>query len=425
MIEKLYSLYLKNPVVVTDTRKIIPGSIFFALKGPNFDANTLAEQALNSGSSYAVIDHPKYCKDERYILVDDVLLSLQALARHHRKQLKIPVLGLTGSNGKTTSKELISAVLKQKFKTCATFGNLNNHIGVPLTLLSIKPEHEFAIIEMGANHQGEIKFLSEIALPDFGLITNIGIAHIEGFGSEEIIRQTKGELYDFIYSTNGKLFVNGNDPLLVKMSEKHQRIIYGDDAGSYLCGNYISADPFVKIEAEGVIIQSNLVGKYNYANLLTALCIGKYFGLSFDQMKKGLEEYFPDNNRSQIIKKNSITIILDAYNANPSSMKVAIENFEEMSAPHKIMFLGDMFEMGNAAKTEHQKIIDQVKKSKIQAVFFGKEFNTLLQPNQEFLSFQDAPSAKSHLEKNNYSNYHILIKGSRGMRLETLLDYLL
>ena len=424
MIEELYFIYLKHPEIVTDTRKIKPNSLFFALRGPNFDANTLAEQALNLGSSYAVIDNPEFKKSDRYILVDDVLSTLQQLANHHRKQLKIPILGLTGSNGKTTTKELIHAVLQQKFKTHATAGNLNNHIGVPLTLLGIKKEHEFAIIEMGANHVGEIKFLSELAEPDFGMITNIGIAHIEGFGSAEAIKKAKSELYDFIYSKKGTLFVNGDDETLMNLSANHQRIIYGDKSEFNTRGKYISADPFVKIETENQIIQSNLAGKYNYNNILAAVCIGKHFGISIEKIKKGIEDYIPENNRSQIIKKNSNTIIMDAYNANPSSMKAAIENFEEMNAPTKIAFLGDMFEMGHVAKEEHQKIIDQINTKKLKAIFFGKEFSTLLKNQSQHLFFETAEQSKSYFENNKIENTLILIKGSRGMKLESILEWI-
>lgn len=425
MIEKIYSAFLKHPVITTDTRKIVPGSIFFALKGPNFNANTLAKEAVEKGCTYAVVDEKEYASDDRFFLVDDVLSTLQKLANHHRRHIKIPVLGLTGSNGKTTSKELIYAVLSQQYNTLATAGNLNNHIGVPLTILSIKPEHEFAIIEMGANHVGEIALLSDIAMPDYGLITNIGIAHIEGFGSAENIRKAKGELYDFIRNKKGILFVNGDNPVLSKMSAGIEHLYYGTQAGFYLQGKLTGADPFVKVEINNggnFTVETEIVGKYNFENILAAACIGKYFGLTNAQIKTGLENYQPDNNRSQVVKKGSNTIVMDAYNANPSSMKAAIENFAEMKGENKLLILGDMFEMGDVAEEEHRKILDQVRSKNLQAVFLGKEFGKL--NNNNFQFFSDAKSAENYFRNLHPENQLILIKGSRGMKLETILDWL-
>ncbi|HRE75223.1 MAG TPA: UDP-N-acetylmuramoyl-tripeptide--D-alanyl-D-alanine ligase [Flavobacteriales bacterium] len=425
MIEQLYSHYCKYPQVVTDTRKLIPGSLFFALKGPNFDANQFAEQALEQGCAMAVVDDPNVVKDNRFFLVGDVLTALQELAKYHRQQLKIPVLALTGSNGKTTTKELMHAVLSEQFNTLATSGNLNNHIGVPLTLLSIRPEHEFAIIEMGANHQKEIAALSRIALPEFGLITNIGKAHIEGFGGVEGIKKGKGELYDFLRTGNFLAFVNADSDVLMEMSEGMNRKLYGHGEGNYMRGLNKGANPFLEMEiaenGKSISVKTQIVGKYNFDNALAAAAVGKYFGLSLQQIKAGLEKYVPENNRSQILQKGNNTLILDAYNANPSSMRVALENFAEMKASNKFFIIGDMLELGDASPEEHLSMIELSRQLGLKGAFVGPLFGSQIK-DSSLLHFLDTAAAKKFIAEHPFQQYHILIKGSRGMRLEGLLE---
>lgn len=425
MTDQLYQAYLKHPNVVTDTRKIVSDSIFFALKGPNFNANQFALQALQNGCSYAVVDEKEFAIDDRFFLVEDVLSTLQQLARHHREQLNIPVLALTGSNGKTTTKELINSVLSQRFRTLATKGNLNNHIGVPLTLLEIRSEHEFAIIEMGANHQKEIAELCSIALPQYGMITNIGKAHIEGFGSEEGIRKGKGELFAHLRNGNFKAFVNGDSEVLMEMSEGMDRLVYGHGKDHYLQGRNCGANPFLELEIfnqnEIIHVKTQLIGKYNFDNALAAAAIGKFFGLSMDEIKKGLETYLPENNRSQIMKKGSNTLIMDAYNANPSSMKVALENFAEMKADKKLFIIGDMLELGEASLKEHRNIIHLSENLGLKGIFIGPIFGELLETSSHE-HFLNAEEAKKFLVSSKLENHHLLIKGSRGMKLESLVD---
>ncbi|MFT4662851.1 MAG: UDP-N-acetylmuramoyl-tripeptide--D-alanyl-D-alanine ligase, partial [Patiriisocius sp.] len=361
-LEKLYSLFLENPKISTDTRKITEGSIFFALKGDNFNGNKYAEEALEKGASYAIIDEEKYRKSDNFIIVDDVLKALQDLATYHRSQLTIPVIGLTGSNGKTTTKELIRAVLSQKHNCLATVGNLNNHIGVPLTILSITKEHEIAIIEMGANHVGEIESLCRIALPNFGLITNIGRAHIGEFGGFDNIIKAKTELYKTMLQSNKHLifdsseeqnddrviFVNGDDMLLMDKSDGRKRHTYGSKSMYDTEGVYHSQDPFLNVswESKDILIKTQLIGKYNTDNILAAVAIGEHFNVSDNMIKEALENYTPTNNRSQIQKTAKNTLIMDAYNANPSSVEVAIENLLTMEANKKFFILGDMLELG-------------------------------------------------------------------------------
>ena len=414
-IKDLYQIYTEYFLVDTDTRNIRNNTIFFALKGANFNGNTFAEKALELGASYAVVDEEKYNTKQNIILVDDVLETLQKLANYHRNQLTIPVIGLTGSNGKTTTKELFNAVLKEKYNTIATKGNLNNHIGVPLSLLSIKPEHEIAIIEMGANHQKEIEFLSNICEPDFGYITNFGKAHLEGFGGIEGVIKGKSELYDYLRNNHKKAFVNPEDSKQIEKSEGIERILLDTDNIKFL-----EVNPFVKLAYNNIDIQSNLIGDYNFTNIAAAITIGNYFKVSAEQIKNGIEKYTPNNNRSQVIKTKNNKIVLDAYNANPSSMKVAIENFSKLADETKIVILGDMFELGEESEKEHQAIVDLVEGLDFTHAFFvGKHFfNT----NTKEVKFESYIELENHLKNSNYKEANFLIKGSRGMQLERALD---
>jgi len=420
----LYQYYLQNPTICIDTRKITEGCLFFALKGPNFNGNAFAKEALERGAQWVIIDEERFKISEQCILVEDVLSCLQQLATYHRKQLNIPFLAITGSNGKTTTKELITCVLKTSFKTVATIGNLNNHIGVPLTILSIPLDTEMAIIEMGANHQREIASYCDIALPNFGLINNCGKAHIEGFGGEEGVRKGKGELYDFLIANNGTLFLNTDLPYLVEMSagSKH-KITYGTQDANYIA-KPIMQDTFIGAaimnrDAE-TIIHSHLVGAYNFPNILAAVCIGLHFGIKIDTIKEAIENYHPDNSRSQLTKKGSNTIILDAYNANPSSMKVAIENFAAMPNKHKLVWLGAMKEMGAAAHNEHQQLIELLGTHPWeQVILVGKEFEST-QHNYQW--FENTALAVEYINQQVFENKTILIKGSRASKMELLFD---
>jgi len=424
-IEELYSIYIKHQQICTDTRKIIPDSLFFALKGESFDANSFASQALENGCAYAVIDEKKYNSGEKYILVDNVLQTLQQLAAYHRKQLKIPIIGITGTNGKTTTKELIHAVLSKKYNTCATQGNFNNHIGVPLTILSIHNDVEIAVIEMGANHQNEIKELCEISSPDFGLITNIGKAHLEGFGSIEGVIKTKKELYDSIQINKGKIFVCHDNPLLMDISKGIERKTYGVNAESDCRGEIIESDPLLKIKwSNNEVISTNLFGNYNFENVMAAICIGEYFGVDTNDIKDAIENYFPSNNRSQIIKTEKNTILMDAYNANPTSMEASIMNFKQTSFDKKFLIIGDMRELGKESESEHKKIIKLIEDSKFENVILvGNVFNSLNKPSN-FRAFADVSEASIYFKENKITDFNILVKGSRGIKLEKLLEYL-
>jgi UDP-N-acetylmuramoyl-tripeptide--D-alanyl-D-alanine ligase len=429
-INTLYSIYLSFPVICTDTRNISKDSIFFALKGANFNGNEFAEKALELGAKYVVIDEEKFKKDDRFILVDDVLTALQKLARHHRDQLNIPVIGITGTNGKTTTKELINAVLSGKYKTLATKGNLNNHIGVPLTVLSITNNIETAIIEMGANHQKEIAMLSHICDPDYGIISNVGKAHLEGFGGFEGVKKGKKELYDYLHLKDGTIFINGNDPDLMEMSAAlEKKILYGIDGFFDVNGELISSDPFLTIsfsimgDEKKHIVKSNLVGDYNINNILAAITIGNYFEVPVPLIINGIEKYTPTNNRSQIVEKNSNKIIMDAYNANPSSMQAAIKNFAQLKDVNKWMILGDMFELGDESEKEHHDIIQLVRDLNLKNVLFiGKDFykNRI----SDYYFFEQITDAADLLKNQQINNSTILIKGSRGMKLELLLEEL-
>jgi UDP-N-acetylmuramoyl-tripeptide--D-alanyl-D-alanine ligase len=431
---ELYKHFLKHPEICTDTRDIKKGALFFALKGDNFNANQFAEKALDEGCSIAVIDEAKYKKDERYVLVYDVLTALQQLASQHRKQLTIPIIAITGTNGKTTSKELVNAVLSEKYKVLATKGNLNNHIGVPLTLLTIKKEHELAIIEMGANHQGEIAALCKIAEPNFGMITNIGKAHLEGFGGAEGVIKAKNELYQYIQQHKGKLIVNADNPLLMKLSEGIDRITFGTSATAEYAGALIESNPFVKLTCsaredqrsirEPVIIATALIGKYNFENILAAACIGHYFKVTEEHIKTGLEKYVPSNNRSQVMQTKNNLVLLDAYNANPSSMNAAIENFAQMDRPDKMVILGDMLELGEESEKEHATIIELLQQKNIRnAILVGPHFMKAAHTHYRNL-FPTSEAALDYLKQHPAVNLTVLVKGSRGIKLEKLVEAL-
>ncbi len=426
MIDKLYTKFLQYGGVSTDTRKIGTGDIFFALKGPNFNSNAFADEALEKGASLAVIDDENYARDERYIVVEDTLAALQDLATHHRKQLHIPVIGLTGSNGKTTTKELINAVLSKKYRTLATKGNLNNHIGVPLTLLSIKPAHEIAIIEMGANHQGEIARLCEIALPDYGLITNIGKAHIEGFGGFEGVIKGKSELYQHLINHDGVVWINSNNPILSNMAKRFKTPLFYPNEGDFYHCEFREANPFIVLKAEsGNIVRTQLIGGYNFENIAAALCIGKYFRVPADDAEAAIAAYNPENNRSQVIHKEGYTIIMDAYNANPSSMKSALENLLSMESKKKAVILGDMKELGDTSEEEHRNIGQWLNASGFDEIYlFGDHMKFAAEECPASHHFTDKNSLRKKIGEREFKDHILLIKGSRSMGLEDVLEEL-
>lgn len=424
--ETLYHIFRQHPSVQTDSRKVKQGDLFFALKGPRFNGNAYAEQAIKDGAAYAVVDEADFAKHEKMILVDDVLIALQQLAKHHRLQFNIPFIAITGSNGKTTTKELIYAVLSAKYRTYATEGNLNNHIGIPLTLLRIRPDAEMAIIEMGANHLQEIAAYCQIALPQFGIITNCGKAHLEGFGSLEGVRKAKGELYDFIRKTDGVIFRNSNLDYLEDMAQNISiQMTYGtSNAG--IIGKSVGEGPLLKaaILSAGmeVQIQSRLVGEFNLSNILAAVAVGHYFDMDIDTIKSAIEQYTPSNSRSQWLQRGDNEIILDAYNANPSSMKLAIENLAAMHHENKWLLLGAMKEMGDASNAEHQALVDLAQKSGFKQVLLcGPEFEHTQHP---YRWFPESETLKDYLIKNPVHQALILIKGSRGLKMERVLEAL-
>jgi len=425
-IQKLYQKYLECKVVSTDTRQIIPGSIFFSLKGPKFNANAFAEEALQKGAAYAVVDEVAFVKNEKYILVEDGLQSLQQLAAYHRSQLKIPIIGLTGSNGKTTSKELLHTVLATKFKTFATKGNLNNHIGVPLSVLSIDSSFEIAVIEMGANHVGEIAALAKIADPTHGFITNIGKAHIGTFGGFENIVRAKSELYQYLIEHNGQVFINSQNPILSNMAKRFKSPLFYPAAGDYYHAEFISADPFIKFKAENSDeVQTKLLGAYNFENIAAALCIGKFFGVDARSANAAVANYQPENMRSQIVKKGTNTIILDAYNANPSSMTAAIENMAAMKAERKVLILGDMYELEKEAEQEHRNIGKLVHEMGFENIFLvGALFKSALSEIPSAKHFESKQLLMDELRKHPLNNSTILVKASRGIGLETVVEVL-
>jgi UDP-N-acetylmuramoyl-tripeptide--D-alanyl-D-alanine ligase len=433
--EKLYKFYLAaDQKVCTDTRKLEKGGVFFALKGANFNANEFAQKAIAGGCSLAVVDEEAYINsDPKIVLVNDVLKALQDLANYHRRQFKIPFLAITGSNAKTTNKELINAVLSKKYKTLATVGNLNNHIGVPLTILSLRKEHDFVIIEMGANHQGEIAQLCDIAEPDYGLITNIGKAHLEGFGGIEGVKKGKSELYKFLKQKGGKAFINGDDEVLYNLAFENDKITYGSKKLYDVIGKDCTTTETVSLKFTTRYgekdwnrlkpINTQIVGTYNFINCLAAVCVGVYFKVEENLITEALENYVPSMNRSQLVKTEKNTIILDAYNANPNSMKAAIENFARFKSDKKMLLLGDMFELGEYSSEEHGKLVELLKENKFENVILvGDEFFKLKQDN--FKKFKTTAECMEYLKEKNVTGSTVLIKGSRGMKMEILQEVL-
>lgn len=431
-VQDLYQIFRQYPLVSTDTRNIREGSLFFALKGANFNGNAFAKQALELGAEYAIIDESEYAQDPRCILVDDVLITLQELAKYHRQQLDIPVVGVTGTNGKTTTKELLHAVLSQKFKTFATQGNLNNHIGVPLSLLAIDDSYEMAVIEMGANHEGEIGFLCNIAQPTHGLITNVGKAHLEGFGSFEGVKKAKGELYDYLQETGGTLFMQGNNHHLMEMASTRaitdeQTVSYGFSELNDVFGRIITANPYLsivwrsRIGEETYETQTNLTGSYNLENFLAAITVGLHFSVEPEKINRGIAAYSPKNNRSQVTKTEQNTVIADFYNANASSMSAALDNMYALDVPHKVVILGDMFELGEESFEEHARVVFKAKGlGPDRLIFVGKEFYKHRDEEAEF--YESTEAAKDAVSM--ISDSFILLKASRGMAFEKLLDVL-
>lgn len=421
--EPLYALFLEHPDLCTDTRKIRENCLFFALRGDNFNGNEFAGQALEKGAAYAIIDQREHQVSDRFILVGDVLDTLQKLAALHRARCSAKVISLTGSNGKTTTKELIHGVISKKYRTIATEGNLNNHIGVPLTLLSIKPDTQMAIVEMGANHKGEIAFLCSLAQPDYGYITNFGKAHLEGFGNIEGVIAAKTELYDHLMAHGGSIFLNADDGIQVEKLASHtKKIGFSTSDPQYYNIRFIQADPYVVLQVEGLQIRTQLIGRYNFTNCCAAILMGKYFDVPLGEIRDALEGYRPRNNRSQILSVKGREIILDAYNANPSSMRAALENFHGTAPGHKILILGDMFELGGAAPKEHQEVVELVEALGFTEVLLvGENFFRTRTDSKKFRSYE---ALKEHLEKNPVGTGRMLIKGSRGMALERVLDLL-
>ncbi len=435
--EQLYRIYKQHPVISTDTRKIAADSLFFALRGENFDANTFAQQALEAGAAYAIIDNAEYKTNDECILVDNVLATLQDLARYHRSQLTIPIIGLTGTNGKTTTKELINAVLSQHYKTLATQGNLNNHIGVPLTVLSIDTSHQIAVVEMGANHQKEIESLSSISQPTHGLITNVGKGHLEGFGGFEGVKIGKGELYDNLATSGGIAFVNSNNKHLMEMQAKRKfatpPVFYGDAIDDLVSAEITENAPLLTLQwtnnssGETYTIKTQLTGTYNLDNILAAVCIGVYLKLPAAEINRGIESYQPKNNRSQIVQTATNTLICDYYNANPTSMNAAIENIGQLQADSKVLILGDMFELGEEASAEHLNIIKKALDTNVaERIFIGKEFFRQKEKGegQKATFYETAENAIVALKADPIKNSTVLIKGSRGMALERLVELL-
>lgn len=422
-IAQLHSLFLECHSVSTDTRKINPNALFFALKGDNFNGNAYAEQALKHGAKYCVIDEETYNTSSQTILVENVLETLQQLATFHRNYLKLPIIALTGSNGKTTTKELINATLSKKYKTTATVGNLNNHIGVPLTLLSMTKDTEIGIVEMGANHLKEIELLCAIAQPDYGYITNFGKAHLEGFGSVEGVIKGKSEMYDYLISNHKTIFVNGSDPIQLEKTANSNRIIFGNSKDSNLSIDFIEAQPNVTLSYHNLTIKSQLIGAYNFNNIAAAISIANYFKVEDKDIKSAIAGYTPTNNRSQVINKGTCKVILDAYNANPTSMQAALSNFDKLNDHNKIAIIGDMFELGKEAKTEHETIVKLSTSLNIDKVIvIGENFFNTLTSVDNLLKFQSFDEFKEKMNLEDIKHATLLIKGSRGMAMERILD---
>ncbi len=440
-IEELYKIFLKYPNICTDSRTAVKNSIFFALKGENFDGNRYALKALEQ-CDYAIVDDEKFLKDNRFILVDNVLDTLQELAKYHREKLDLPIIAITGTNGKTTTKELIKEILSKQFNVVSTNGNLNNHIGVPITLLKMKVNTDIGVVEMGANHPGEIKKLCDIAQPNYGLITNIGKAHLEGFGSFEGVKKAKSELYKFLSDNEGLAFVNYDNEILEDLKPPARTILYGSSGFTHCQGRKLDSELFLQFKwvstenmsADDVTIDWNdkirniktqIIGNYNFENALAATCIGNHFGITEINIKNAIENYIPSNNRSQFIKKQNNTIILDAYNANPSSMKIALSNFSSLKFENKIIILGDMLELGSQSEIEHSVIISLIKQMQFNNAFLiGNNFFNLKNIYPDFNYFNTTNDFIRWIKNNPIKNSTIFIKGSRKNGLEKIMDYL-
>jgi len=421
-ITEIYSIFKKSSGINTDTRTIQENNLFFSLSGENFNGNKFAKQALEKGANYAIIDDKDYTQ-ENTILVEDTLETLQQLAKHHRTQLNTPIIALTGSNGKTTTKELINCVLSKKYKTTATKGNLNNHIGVPLTLLSIDSSTEIGIVEMGANNFKEIELLAGITTPDYGYITNFGKAHLEGFGSLEGVIKAKSELYSHLRDHKKTAFINEDNSKQIEQSKNINKITFSENSNTNTNVSFLHANPNVTISHKGQDINSNLIGNYNFTNIAAAISIGEHFKVSTSDIINAIETYTPNNNRSQIILKNNNKIILDAYNANPTSMKAALESFNDIETENKAIFIGDMFELGETTKKEHQDIVDYIETLNIDHRYIIGEHFRKTKHNNKTSSFSDFNSLSKNYN-NQLNDYTILIKGSRGMALERILELL-
>ena len=422
-IEEIYSRFLEYPSISTDSRNILPDSLFFALKGPNFNGNRYAAEALDKGAAYAVVDEAQYATNDRTLLVPDVLKCLQDLATHHRRRSKAFLIALTGSNGKTTTKELISRVLERTYKTQATVGNLNNHIGVALTLLQIRKDTEMMVVEMGANHQREIAFLCALAEPDYGYITNYGKAHLEGFGGVEGVIRGKSEMYDYLIGEGKTIFLNADDRIQREKLESYEnKVGFSSSDPAYLHIENQGADPFVTLRAEDTVIETSLSGAYNFSNCAVAVLIGKYFNVPLPEIRKAIESYIPENNRSQLLRIGSLDILLDAYNANPSSMSAALEHLEALEAPKKFAILGDMFELGEDSASEHQLIAEQASALNLDTlILVGNAFFDTTADAQKFKTFE---ALVGFLKSNPVTGPGtLLIKASRGMALERLKPY--
>lgn len=434
--ERLYSIFLQHPIISTDSRNCPKDSLFFALKGENFNANAFALSALEKGSAYAVVDDEKYAIDNRFILVENTIETLQKLATFHRNKLGTKIIGITGTNGKTTTKELIAAALSEKYNIHFTKGNFNNHIGVPLTLLQLKPEHQLAVIEMGANHPGEIKILAEITQPNVGIITNVGKAHLEGFGSFEGVMKTKAELYNYIFENGTAIFINKDNDFLVDMATKAGFKLDQDNVKTYCLntgnetcktqGEISSCSPLLKmnckINGSTFKINSKLVGAYNAENILAAAAIASFFDLTNAEIKKGIEKYTPNNNRSQLTITEKNKLIVDAYNANPTSLKAAIQNFAQLKLKKKTLILGDMLELGEQSSLEHQNIVDLLQQNNFSNVLLvGNEFS---KTRNNYPCFNSVLELNDYLKLNPIAGHHILVKGSRGIKLENAIELL-
>ncbi len=429
-IEHIYSHFKQSTGITTDTRQCKEGMMFVALRGENFDGNRYAESALEQGCSYVVIDNAEYAdpSDERYLLVDDSLRTLQQLARHHRRTLGLPIVGITGTNGKTTTKELVAAVLARKYRLHYTQGNLNNHIGVPITLLQLTSEHEMAVVEMGASHPGDIKELVEIAEPDYGLITNVGMAHLQGFGSLEGVIRTKGEMYDYLRTTPRRtIFLNIDEHNLCTIAEGLEAVTYGQSEETDICGKLIDCAPYLRIQwrkrnGKWHEVTTQLIGSYNISNALCAVAVGTYFGVPEEEVSAALTEYAPTNNRSQLTRTEHNTLIVDAYNANPTSMHAAIDNFELMEASRKMLILGDMKELGEATATAHQEVVNRLGECHFDEIWLvGTAFAATRHTQR---TFADAEEVKAALQAYRPEGFHILIKGSNSMKLASLTEWL-